>query len=125
MDEVIEIGGARVLHCAKEGALLAREADINDFIGTAFSHQADVVAIPVERLGPDFLKLSTGLAGATFQKMVNYQLKGAIVGDIGYPLERCGPLRDFVRETNKGSSIWFVPGFEVLKEKLLLRAGAA
>lgn len=70
MDEVIEIGGARVLHCAKEGALLAREADINDFIGTAFSHQADVVAIPVERLGPDFLKLSTGLAGATFQKLV-------------------------------------------------------
>lgn len=125
MDEVIEIGGAQVLRCAVEGGVLACEADINDFIGTAFSHQADVVAIPVERLGPDFVKLSTGLAGATFQKMVNYHLKCAIVGDISQALERSGPLRDFVRETNKGNSIWFVSGFEALREKLLLRAGAA
>lgn len=125
MDEVIEIGGARVLHCAMQGGLLAREADINDFIGTAFSHRVDVVAIPVGRLGPDFLKLATGLAGATFQKMVNYHLKCAIVGDIGQALERSAPLRDFVRETNKGNSIWFVADLEALREKLVKQPGVA
>lgn len=125
MDELIEIGGMRVLHYAKEGMVLAREVDINDLLGAAFSTGADLLAIPVERLGSDFLKLSTGLAGAAFQKMVNYHLKCAIVGDISEALARNGPLRDFVRETNKGNSIWFVPDFEALREKLLARAGAA
>ena len=53
--------------------------------------------------------------------MVNYRLKCAIVGDIREALARSGPLRDFVRETNKGNSIWFVPDFEALREKLLGR----
>lgn len=125
MDELIEIGGTRALAFAKEGPLLAREADINDLLGAAFSSEVDLLAIPVERLGPDFLKLGTGLAGAAFQKMVNYHLKCAIVGDIGEALTRSGPLRDFVRETNKGNSIWFVPDFQTLREKLLRQAGAA
>lgn len=95
-----------------------READINDFVSAAFSSEVDLVAIPVERLGSDFLKLSTGLAGATFQKMVNYHLKCTIVGDISEALERSSPLRDFVRETNKGNSIWFMPDLEALRKKL-------
>lgn len=124
MDELIEVGGTRVLCYAKEGLVLAREADINDLLGAAFSSEVDLLAIPVERLGPDFLKLGTGLAGATFQKVVNYRLKCAIVGDIREALARSGPLRDFARETNKGNSIWFVPDFEALREKLLGRVQA-
>nr|WP_280954131.1 DUF4180 domain-containing protein [Mesorhizobium loti] len=40
-------------------------------------------------------------------------------------LERSGPLRDFVRETNKGKSIWFVSDFEALREKLLRQLDVA
>ncbi|WP_077960687.1 DUF4180 domain-containing protein [Ensifer adhaerens] len=118
MTQLIEIGTARVLQCADNGPLLARPGDANDFLGDAWGHEATVVAIPVERLGPDFLDLSTRVAGEVFQKFVNYHMRLAIVGDIGARLEASKALTDFVRETNKGTSIWFVPDFESLRARL-------
>jgi len=108
MTQIVEIGKSRILYFSQNGAVLRAAADANDFISEAWSNEADVLAIPVERLGPDFLKLSTGVAGEVFQKFVNYGLGCAIVGDITQALEGSGALRDFVRETNKGKSIWFV-----------------
>ncbi|KOF13725.1 alpha/beta hydrolase [Ensifer adhaerens] len=118
MDQLIEIGNTRVLKCADEGIALRAPADANDFLGDAWGHEADLLAIPVARLGPDFLNLSTRVAGEVFQKFVNYRMKCAIVGDISDALEASKALRDFVRETNKGSSIWFVADFDALRLKL-------
>ena len=42
MDELMEIGGTRVLCYAKEGLVLAREADINDLLSAAFSCEVDL-----------------------------------------------------------------------------------
>ena len=119
MDQLVEIGNARVATCASEGMLLRTAADANDFVSAAWSLEANVLAIPTKRLGPDFLELSTGVAGEVFQKFVNYRLKCAIIGDITEILDRSGALRDFVRETNKGNSIWFVPDFDQLRAKLM------
>ncbi|WP_429806945.1 DUF4180 domain-containing protein [Ensifer sp. B1-9] len=118
MTQIIDIGTARVLKCAQDGPLLSRPGDANDFLGDAWAHEANVLAIPVERLGPEFLDLSTRIAGEVFQKFVNYRMRLAIVGDIGARLEASKALTDFVRETNKGSSIWFVPDFETLSTRL-------
>ena len=116
--EKIEMAGTKVLLLPLQGSLIATEADGNDVIGEAFSAEAELVAIPVERLGPDFLKLDTRLAGTVFQKFVNYHLRCAIVGDIALLLEGSKALSDFVRETNKGRSIWFVDDLNDLLEKL-------
>jgi len=62
------------------GSLLAQESDALDIMGKAFGQQAELVVIPIERLSPDFFRLSTGLAGAILQKFTNYQLRVAIVG---------------------------------------------
>ena len=118
MTQLLEIGTARVLKCANDGPLLKVPGDANDFLGDAWAHEATVVAIPVERLGPDFLDLSTRIAGDVFQKFVNYRMRLAIVGDISARLEGSKALTDFVRETNKGNSIWFVPDFETLSARL-------
>lgn len=118
MTQLIEIAGALVLKCAKHGPLLAAPGDANDFLGDAWAHEADMLAIPVERLGPDFLDLSTRVAGEVFQKFVNYRLRCAIVGDIQMKLENSKALTDFVRETNKGDALWFVPDFDTLRVKL-------
>lgn len=57
------------------------------------------------QLDESFFRLSTGLAGDVLQKFVNYQMKLAIVGDFsGYTSK---PLRDFIRESNKGRQICF------------------
>ena len=54
----------------------------------------------------DFFVLSTGIAGAVLQKFVNYRKKVAIIGDYaGYTSK---PLQDFIYESNKGNSIYFL-----------------
>lgn len=109
MSEIETINGQPVLFWSREGAPLASSRDASDLVGEALSAQAKLVVIPVERLSPDFLKLSSGLAGEVLQKFVNYGLKVAILGNIAAAVAASGPLRDFVRESNRGRSVWFVP----------------
>jgi hypothetical protein len=65
-----------------DGPIIARDADVNDFISAGWEAQADRLVIPVSRLLPEFFKLGTGLAGAVLQKCTNYQFRVAITGDI-------------------------------------------
>lgn len=118
MNQVVEIGALRILRFADQGPALRVAADANGFLSEAFSCDADLLAIPVERLGPDFLILGTGLAGEVLQKFVNYRLKCTIIGDISGSLAASRALRDFVRETNKGNAIWFTPDFDQLRARL-------
>jgi Domain of unknown function (DUF4180) len=118
MDQLIEIEETRVLMFAREGSLFQSAGDANDFISAAWSQQANLLAIPLERLGSDFLRLSTRVAGEVFQKFVTYRIRCAIVGDITAAIESSHALRDFVRETNKGNSVWFVSGLEELGARL-------
>lgn len=54
----------------------------------------------------DFFKLSTGIAGEILQKVSNYHMKFAIVGDFSKYTSK--PLRDFIYESNKGGQVLFV-----------------
>ncbi|MCU4178029.1 DUF4180 domain-containing protein [Bosea sp. BH3] len=118
MPQQIEIAGARVLLFDRSGPLLANPGNSNDFIGEAWSASAELLAIPVERLGPDVLNLRTRVGGEIFQKFANYRLRCAIVGDIGTAVEGSNALRDFVRETNAGSALWFVADMDELRTRL-------
>jgi len=90
-----------------DGKLIATEADVLDVIGDLYGTGADTVVIPLSRLSPDFFRLSTGLAGAVLQKFTNYQLRVAILGDISAYTDKSAPLRDFVRESNRGNQVRF------------------
>ncbi len=97
------------LTLSPDGPIIARESDANDIIGEAFGMEGvELVVIPVERLSPDFFRLASGLAGAVLQKFTNYRLRVAIAGDISAYTEKSGPLRDFVRESNRGGWVRFV-----------------
>ncbi|MGJ7040097.1 hypothetical protein J2Y63_003360 [Shinella sp. BE166] len=123
MTNTMDMAGTKVLALAIDGPPIATEADGNDIISEAFSTEADLIAIPVERLSPDFLRLETRIAGTVFQKFVNYHLRCAIIGDIAPLLENSKALSDFVRETNNGRSIWFLASLDDLRAKLT-RVGA-
>lgn len=118
MNKVVEIGTARVLMLVCEGQRLLSAADLHDLLGEAFFSGIDLIALPVEALDSDFLKLSTGIAGSLFQKFVNYSVRCAIVGDVSDALNVSQSLCDFVHETNRGNSVWFVPDFDSLRTKL-------
>lgn len=64
------------------------------------------IVIDKKLIAEDFFILSTGLAGEILQKYTNYGGRIAIYGD--YSRYTGKPLKDFIYESNKGKSIFFV-----------------
>jgi hypothetical protein len=122
MGEVRNIAGQPVHVCAEAGPSLAEDYELSGLIGELFASGAKVVAIPLSRLGPDFLRLGTGVAGQVLQKLVNYRFRVAVVGDVSAAVAQSAPLRDFVRESNRGTSVWFVDDLAALEAKLAAAA---
>jgi Domain of unknown function (DUF4180) len=116
--KVHEIAGQKVFVCAETGPSLAEDHALGDLIGELFGSGARLVAIPLARLGSDFLRLSTGIAGHVLQKLVNYHFRIALLGDVAGAAVASEPLRDFVRESNRGTTVWFVEDLEALGAKL-------
>jgi Domain of unknown function (DUF4180) len=116
--EVREIAGQSVHVCDAEGPSLAEDRNLSDLVGELFGSGARLVAIPLERLGPEFLRLSSGVAGAVLQKLVNYRFQVAVLGDVSAAVAASDPLRDFVRESNRGTTVWFVRDLAELEGKL-------
>jgi hypothetical protein len=102
------LGGQHVYWCPSGGPGIAGEGDALDLIGEVFGRGVEWIAIPVDRLKPDFFRLRTGAAGAFLQKLTNYRLRAAIVGDLTDRIEASEALADFVRESNRGRQVWFV-----------------
>ncbi|WP_236861883.1 DUF4180 domain-containing protein [Burkholderia mayonis] len=66
----------------------------------------------------DFFRLDSCVAGHFVQKLINYGVKRAVVGDIDAPLARSRALRALVRETNRGDAFWLVADFDALAQRL-------
>ncbi|WP_433345324.1 DUF4180 domain-containing protein [Microtetraspora malaysiensis] len=117
-DTLRDFDGTAVLMCAANGDPLREERDAIDVIGEAMYLGVAWVAVPVERLHDDFFRLRTRVAGDFLQKFVNYRLGVAVVGDVSPYTEASTALRDFVRESNRGTHVWFVPDTEALRLRL-------
>lgn len=92
--------------------------DAVSLIGEARSGGAAIVAIPTSRLNEDFFRLRTGVAGAFLQKFVMYGVQVVILGDIDQAVAASVALRDFVRESNRGTAIWFCKDEKELAKRL-------
>ena len=115
---VVTYGAAKLMVLPADGPSLGSEAAALDLIGAAYGLEVDVIAVPVTRLGDDFFKLRTGVAGAFIQKIRNYQYRLAVVGDISRQVSASKPLHDFVDECNRRKDVLFVPNLEALAERL-------
>lgn len=116
--EVMRLHGVGVLRCAPDGPRLDGESAALDLIGDAMGRDAQVVAVPAERVAEEFFRLRSGVAGAVMQKFVNYRLRLVVVGDVSHHVAASTALRDFVHETNRGGHIWFLADLDALEEKL-------
>jgi hypothetical protein len=112
---VDEVHGVRVFAYAPDGSPVR---DAMELVAAAFENDAELLLVPAERLDADFFALSTGVAGEFLQKLVNYRLRLAVVGDISGPVAASTALRDLVRETNRGRQAWFLATRDELDERL-------
>ncbi|MEV6929039.1 DUF4180 domain-containing protein [Dactylosporangium sp. NPDC051485] len=118
MDRVEQINGVDALVLADEGPAYGAELSAGDLVGAALSHGVDLVVIPAHRLTDDFYVLRTGVAGDILQKLVNYHLRLAVIGDISAHVAASTALRDLIRESNRGRNAWFLPDRESLAARL-------
>lgn len=102
------IGDAALIEVDANGPPLGDDRSAGDLVAEALSQGVSMVVAPAARLHPDFFRLSTGLAGAFLQKFVNYRIRFVVVGDLSAACAHSKPLADFVRESNRGKSVWFV-----------------
>ncbi|MFD1824198.1 MULTISPECIES: DUF4180 domain-containing protein [Mumia] len=113
-----EYGDVRVLLVDAEGPAISSEQDALDLVGDAFGCEAQLIAVPVARLSPEFFRLRSGLLGEVTQKLVNYRLRLAVVGDVAGHVAGSDAFRDFVREANRGTQTWFVADESALAGRL-------
>ncbi|MFI8966027.1 DUF4180 domain-containing protein [Streptomyces sp. NPDC053493] len=118
MNTFQDIHGTTVLVCPPDGPLLHGEREATDLIGASAYGGATWVAVPVERLTDAFFRLRTRVAGDIVQKFAQYRVGLVVLGDIASHVEESPALRDFVRECNRGTQIWFVADTEALAERL-------
>ena len=117
-DTLTTIQSVQVLVCTLDGEKLKSERDALDLIGEAINQGAEVILVPVERLGDDFFQLKTRLAGQIIQKFVTYRRRLVILGDISGHMAQSRALKDFVSEANHGTHVWFLTDIQELNERL-------
>jgi hypothetical protein len=74
------------------------------------------VIIDKDNLTEDFFNLSNKIAGNILQKVVNYNMKLAIIGE--FSMYDSKALRDFIYECNSGKDIFFVEDEAMALKKL-------
>ena len=93
--------------------------DVLDMMSTfAYFEESSSLGMIVCRqsLGDKFFDLKSGYAGEVLQKFSNYKIRLAIVGNFGN--EKSKSLRDFIRECNRGSGVFFVDSEQAAIERL-------
>lgn len=91
-------------------AAIGSADDIVDILGNASYLNCTRVIIHSDSFAAGFFDLRTGLAGEILQKFSNYRMRLAIVGDFSQLKSRS--WRDFIRESNRGKTVCFMPTIE-------------
>lgn len=112
-----ELNGLNIAVVLSDTALITDVQSAMDLMVTIrYETACDRIAISKNAVTDDFFILSTRLAGEVLQKFVNYHMKLAVFGDFsGYTSK---PLKDFIYESNKGRSFFFVSTEEEAIEHL-------
>jgi len=101
-----EIENTVIAELTDEKFIISQPQDILDLIGDSVSYNCNRLMIREKNLHADFFRLHTGLAGEILQKFSNYNFKLTVIGDFSKYKNKS--LQDFIRESNKGRSIFFV-----------------
>ena len=100
----------KIAELIDENSVISEVQDMLDIIGECGFNSCNRIILKEENLNPDFFRLHTGLAGEILQKFSTYGFKLAIIGN--FSKYRSKSLQDFIRESNKGRSIFFVNSFD-------------
>jgi hypothetical protein len=93
--------GRRYVECTSSSTGLTGEKDALELVAACFENDTGLLLLDHSVLTVDFFRLSTGVAGAILQKLVNYRIKTAAVIPSGSTDNV--RFREMALEANKGS----------------------
>ena len=110
-------GGVTIAEILPGADLISNPDDILDLMAEARYNGSSTMIIQDRSLHPDFFDLKTRVAGEILQKFSNYRMRLAVVGDFsGFDSKS---LRDFIRESNRMGTIYFVGTIDEALSKLV------
>ena len=118
---VHNFGTLRILVVGDDSHLYDIKNHIHELITEAWSQHASTIAIPVDCLPQEFFQLRSGVAVAMSQKLVNYRITVAFLGEIARMVQDSVSFADFIRVCTRGRSIWFVNDMNTLEQRLAIR----
>lgn len=120
-DSIEHFGTTRLLRIAPQGPALDANG-LRDLVGDALGHQAEWIAVPVQRLSADFFELRSGMAGQWLQMLVNYRLRFAVLGDVSAYRAQSESLDAWITECNRSHNGYFVSDWDALLARLPVSA---
>lgn len=96
----LDVNGRAVLELVGEGPVIGADQDALDLLALCSEHQAHCLMASTSLFQDDFFRLKTGLAGAFLQKLVNYQVRLALVRQPEQKIK--GKFMEFISESNQG-----------------------
>ena len=97
--------------------IISKPEDALELIVNTGENDCSRFIIREENLHPDFFDLKTRIAGDILQKFSNYRVRLAIIGDFSKYSSKS--LQDFIRESNRGRTIFFAGDLESAIQKLI------
>ncbi|WP_276368714.1 DUF4180 domain-containing protein [Chryseolinea sp. H1M3-3] len=101
------INGQSIAELSAEGVMLSTA---QQFLQMIMDSSAEGIIVHQESIDQKFFDLRSGLAGEMLQKVVNYRLRLAIVGD--FSIYESKSLKAFISENNRSNAIVFVNTIE-------------
>lgn len=120
-DSIEHFGTTRLLRIAPQGPALDANG-LRDLVGDALGYQAEWIAVPVQRLSPEFFELRSGMAGQWLPMLVNYRVRFAVLGDVSAYRAQSESLDAWITECNRGRDGCFVADWDALLARLPVSA---
>jgi hypothetical protein len=98
-----DIKGQSIAELSVKGVVLSTT---QEFLQMMMDAAADGIIVHQENIDERFFDLRSGLAGEMLQKVVNYRLRLAIVGE--FSIYESKSLKAFIAESNRSNTIVFV-----------------
>ena len=98
-----EINGHTIAELGAEGVTLSTT---QQFLQMIMDSSAERIIVHQKNIDESFFDLHSGLAGEMLQKVANYRLRLAIVGD--FSIYESNSLKAFIIESNRSNTVVFV-----------------
>lgn len=114
--KVHSVKGTNIAELISNEILIDTSAEGNALLADLYYQDFDKIILNLKNIGVDFFDLSNGIAGAVLQTSSNFRLRLVFVGQPAMFEKQS--LIDFIRESNRGRQINFLPTVEAALEAL-------